>query len=1307
MNLDHPQRARRRIAAALALTVSLIAALLVMTASPAGAQDVTIMDIQGEGHLSPLAGETVTTEGIVTAVAFNGFYLQDPDGDRNDRTSDGVFVFQRSPSVTVGDEVSVTGTVSEFIPGGASTGNLSVTQIGASSVSVLSAGNDLPRPVRIGRGGRIPPQEIVISDGELPTNLQTDPAVYNPEVDAIDFYEAMEGMYVEVDRPVAVSAVRQFSAFSSEVVTLPSRGQLIEPFNARTQRGGIFLQPDPDNTGDQNPERVQIQFDGTIFGAPVPDIDLGDRLGDVFGVVGYSFGNYEVNATETFEIRSRNLGPETTNLRPRNNQVTVATYNVLNLSATSADDAQRELLASQIVNNLAAPDVIAVQEIQDNNGETDNGETSADETLALLVAAIEAAGGPSYEAFDVAPIDGASGGAPGSNIRNAFLYNPERVELIDYISLTPNVLSTLGISNPAAFTGTRDPLVATFEFNGNPFTVVNNHLTSRFGSTPIFGGPQPFVQAGEAEREAQVGALNEFVDLLVGVDPDASVMVVGDLNTFEWTNDLAEILPGEDNVLTNLLPTDALNERDQANLYTFIFEGNSQALDHFFVTDTPLLEVARVDIVHVNVDFSRLSTDVVGSDHEPIVARFRMRPNRSADTFRLQLLHASDLEGGVDAIDRATNFAAIVEALESPATELATGIDGSVVLSAGDNYIPGPFFNAAADQATFRDSGLFNSIYNTLFGVTGYGGLREEGGRVDVSIMNIIGFDASAVGNHEFDAGPDAFEQIIEEDFRDAGLGDDRWVGAQFPYLSANLDFSADGDLGNLFTADIVENTAFATGPAESEAGAGDTPKLAPATYITTGGERIGVVGATTQLLESISSAGDVSVIGPNANDMAALAALIQPQVDALEAMGINKIVLVSHLQQIALETELAGLLDGVDVIIAGGSDTLLANPDDPLRDGDTAGDSYPVFSTDAAGDPTLIVSTDGEYSYVGRLVVDFDADGVLASSTGNGPVDELADLDLALNGPVRTTDDQVEALWGSLAAATAPGTSGNLVEQLVAAVQSVVIAKDSNVIGETTVFLDGRRGQVRTEETNYGNLTADANLAIAQAFDPSVVLSLKNGGGIRAAIGEITSDGVFLPPQANPLSGKLEGQVSQLDIENSLRFNNNLVLLTLTAPELQAVIEHAVAATAPGATPGQFGQIGGARFTYDPTQPAGSRVIDLVLIDGDGNDGDTIISGGTLVDASATYRIVTLGFLATGGDAYPFPDVAAPSTDFVALDDVLTDPGAVTFAAPGTEQDALAEFLAANHGIGAGTPFDVAETPLADDTRIVDVTAG
>ena len=628
-----PKRTRRRLVAATA-ALALTATLLAITSSPAQAVPaVTVMQIQGAGHLSPYEGQSVTTTGVVTAIAFNGYYIQDPVGDGDADTADGMFVFKFGAKPNVGDYIQVTDTISEFVPGGCATGNLSTTQMSFPAIVPMGT-MPLPAPTVIGTSGRIAPAVDVISPSELPEELQPtfctslgNAGVFNPGNDGIDFYESLEGMLVTIEDPVAVSATRTFNSFSSEMWTLTNDGAHIAPTDARTARGGINLQPDPDNMGDQNPERVQIQFDGTLFPGSVPAITIGDRLGDVTGVMGYSFGNFEVNALSTFSITPGGPSTETTSLVGANKEVTVASYNVLNLAATSADDAQRITLGGHIANNLAAPDVVALQEIQDNNGTIDDGNTDATETLQMLVDEISAAGGPDYEFFDVAPDNNTGGGVPGGNIRNAFLYNPDRVKLVDFVSLTPDALTDLGVADPNAFDGTRNPLAATFKFKGKEFTVLNNHLSSRFGSEPIFGGPQPFFQAGETERGAQTGALNDVVDALLaeahGNSTHASkagrILVVGDLNTMEFTNEITDILPGTgpDKVLTNLI--DGLSDD---NVYTFIFDGNSQVLDHTLVTDN-VLATAEFDIVHVNVDYPRVSS-AVGSDHDPLVTRFRV-----------------------------------------------------------------------------------------------------------------------------------------------------------------------------------------------------------------------------------------------------------------------------------------------------------------------------------------------------------------------------------------------------------------------------------------------------------------------------------------------------------------------------------------------------------------------------------------------------------------------------------------------------------------------------------------------------------
>jgi len=602
----------------------------------------------------------------------------------------------------------------------------------------------------------------------------------------------------------------------------------------------------------------------------------------------------------------------------------------------------------------------------------------------------------------------------------------------------------------------------------------------------------------------------------------------------------------------------------------------------------------------------------------------------------LQLLHAADMEGGVEALENAPRFSSILNALKAE-------VENTVIIGAGDSYIPGPFF-AAGNNQSLRE-------------VLGW----EGSGRADILMLNAMGFMAGALGNHEFDAGTGTLAGLI--------AADRNYVGTAFPFLSANLDFSLDGNLASL----VVEPGQEASTIPNS---------ITKSVVITTpSGEKIGVVGMTTPLLGSLSVLGNVGIAPSNPDDMAALAAIVQESVDALTATGINKIILTGHLQQISLDEAIATHVKDVDIIISGGSNTLLADETDRLHPGDPADRPYPILTQSATNEPIAIVGTDGNYRYVGRLVVSFDAAGVLIP----------ASIDPVVSGAF-VTDEQGVADTGNAAPAAR-------VVEITEAVQNVVIAKDGNIFGQTSVYLNGNRGSIRTEETNVGNLIAEANLAAGQQVDPSVVVSLKNGGGIRAPIG-VTAYGELLPPPANTLVGKAAGQISQIDIENILRFNNGLTLLTLSAAELLEVIEHTVAASGGGATPGRFPQIAGMAFSFDVLLPEGDRVQSLVITDADGNPTDTIAQNGELVgDADRTFRMVTITFLVDGGDDYPYGNF--PNTHRVDLAEVMTEAqsgGQATFAAPGTEQDALAEYLAANF---TETPFAIADVGPESDERI------
>lgn len=641
------------------------------------------------------------------------------------------------------------------------------------------------------------------------------------------------------------------------------------------------------------------------------------------------------------------------------------------------------------------------------------------------------------------------------------------------------------------------------------------------------------------------------------------------------------------------------------------------------------------------------------------------------ETFTLQLLHLADVDGGgTAAMSNVDNFSALTEYFRQQMP------DNTVVASSGDNYIPGPIFQASQDERM-----------DAVVGVAGEG-------RGETQIQNRMGIQVSAVGNHDLDTGPSGFAGIISPD------GD--YPGAEYPYISANVDFTADDG-----TAGLVEE-----GGQEASSIGG---RIAPSTVITVDGQRIGFVGAVTPTLPQITSTGSLDVFPANyTNDAAGLQALadaIQPEIDALVDDGMNKIILLSHMQVLDVERGLARLLDGVDIIVGGGSNSLLADGDDFIREGDTVDGDYPEILESVSGEPVLLVNTEADYKYLGRLVVDFDNQGRVITDS----------IDPAESGAWAAVPGIVDA---ELMAEPIAG-----VVEVAEVIRSILGELDGAAFGITEVFLDGRREFVRSRETNLGNLSADANLWYGQQMvrdDNPPIVSVKNGGGIRAPIGQIVSpagstsveDLQLLPPAGNDF-GKPEGGISQLEIQTAFSFNNGLALVTMTAAELHDLVEEMIK--------GNFTHTAGLRLEFDPSRPArsdgdtnqgssgvtdGERVRKLeVEVDPDAADEsgrwDLIVENGNLQgDASRIFRVIALDFLAgcaetnngseSCGSGWPFNNLTNPG--YAELDEERfkdNDPGMTDFSVTGGEQDAFSEYLQQFHSDAASAydvPFDVNE---------------
>jgi predicted extracellular nuclease len=623
------------------------------TGAPPGPALATIQQVQGTGHVSPLVGQSVIVEGIVTArrtpqagvSAPRGFWMQDPTPDADSRTSEAVFVFLGSSGTTpgplaqVGDFVRVTGAPGEFRPSAAT--NLTVTQLNSSNANVerVSSGNAVPLPVVIGVGvgGVLPPTEII--DNDTNGSVETEPptTTFDPAQDAIDFWESYEGMLLQADNAAVVNETESFG----EITLLPDNGAWAT--GLRTPSGGILARSD---YGDFNPERFTVDDEvlrdlagPTRPGKAMPDINVGAQIvGAVVGPLDYSFANFKIQALMTPAFFSDDLQPETT-AAPVDQEITFATFNVENLSVSPsnpANEAKFDRLAAMIVNNLRSPDLIGIEEVQDDNATTNNGVVDATQTWTKLVAEIQQAGGPLYEFSQINPVNNEDGGAPGGNIRVGFLYRTDRG--LSFInrpggdSTTPTqILSTAsgpqlsfspGRVDPEndAWFETRKPLAGEFRARGKKLFVVVNHFSSKTDDQPLMGRFQPPTrfsempdQDGLGGRHAQAAVVNEFVKDILAVDPEANVIVLGDINDFEFSRTV-EILEG-DGELFSAIKTLPANER-----YSYVFEGNSQVLDQILLS--PNLDeqfLYTYDVVHANSEFAGQA-----SDHEPSLVRIRL-----------------------------------------------------------------------------------------------------------------------------------------------------------------------------------------------------------------------------------------------------------------------------------------------------------------------------------------------------------------------------------------------------------------------------------------------------------------------------------------------------------------------------------------------------------------------------------------------------------------------------------------------------------------------------------------------------------
>lgn len=520
-------------------------------------------------------------------------------------------------------------------------------------------------------------------------------------------------------------------------------------------------------------------------------------------------------------------------------------------------------------------------------------------------------------------------------------------------------------------------------------------------------------------------------------------------------------------------------------------------------------------------------------------ARDDAGPPPGPPVYRLTLLHTHDGDSALLTDDDEGGIARLVTAMARLDVEAAEGPGrGRVLLSAGDTFEAGPVFGASLQ-----------------------GGLPHY----PVRAMNRMGYDAVALGTHEFDFGPDILADFL--------VGFDPPV----PALGANLEWQDHPGLSEL----------------------ADQGRLVRSTVVETGGERVGVVGAVATHIHIVSSPGPVRAVDP--------APAVSAEVERLRADGVDKIVLLTHLADTDAEAALVRAVPGVDIIVSGADDPLLGPEGARVHAGDAVVDPYPRLVPGADG-PVLWVSAPGDYRYIGRLVVDFDADGRVTA------VD-------ATSGPVRV-------IGGDAPDAVAPDPV--IVAEVVEPVEAALADLAAEQIGFSEVPLQGRRRDLRRRETNLGALVADAMLwaaddALFGTDAPRPQVALINGGAIR--------NNSIIPP----------GRLSALNTYEILPFASFVTLVEVDVPTLRLLLENAVSRV--DESDGRFAQVAGLRFTWDPDRPArafdpdgtliepGQRVVDAWLA-----DGTPLVADGGVV-GEGTIIVATIDFLARGGDGYPFPE--------------------------------------------------------------------
>jgi 5'-nucleotidase len=1131
-----------------------------LTAVPAvAAEDThTIAEVQGTGDASPLAGQTVTTTGVVTAVyatgGLNGYVIQTPGtgGDGARTASDAVFVFSRATAaaVALGDLVQVTGAVSEY---------QGLTEITVTSAAGL---------VHLDGDGAVEPVT-----GEWPADAAA--------------REALESMLYLPSGELTVSNTYSTNQYG-EVGLAAGTTPLLQP--TEVARPGT---PEYDAVVADNAARAVVLDDGasTNFlsaantGLTPPYVSLADpvRVGAAATitapvVVDYRNNLWKLNPTlpvdaanpasvpATFED-DRTAAPEDVG-----GDVTVASFNVLNyfttLGADTAscvaypdrtgdpvtvregcdqrgawdpEDLQRQQDKIVAAVNALDADVVGLMEIE-NSARVDG---VPDEALATLVEALNAAAGAGTWAYvpSSAELPAAD---QQDTITNALIYRPAAVETVG----EARALGTQS-GDGQAFGNAREPIGQAFVpvGGGEELFVVVNHLKSK-GSAGPWPGDADTGDGQGASNESRVRQAEALRDWVPTVQGDAeAVALLGDFNSYTQEDPLQ--------VLYAAGYTDATTALD-AGEYSYSFSGLSGSLDHVLLNEAALDRATGADVWNINagesvaLEYSRYNAHGTlfyaadpyrSSDHDPVLVGLDAGDVAPDGPVDLTLLNINDFHGRIDA--NTVAFAGTVEQQRAQA-EAAGG--SALFLSAGDNIGASLFASAVADD------------------------------QPTIDVLNALDLGASAVGNHEFDRGyADLVDRVI------AG-----GTNAEFPYLGANV---------------------YAKGTQD--------PALDEYALIDVDGVQVGVIGAVTQETPSLVSPGGIADLdfGDPVDAVNRVAAQLS---DGDEANGEADVLVAEYHEGAG-----AGTPDGATLeeeIAAGGAfseiATLTSADVDVIFTGHTHKQYawYGPAAPDTEGEWTRPIVQTGSYGEnIGKVTLTYDPATDAVSALAGSNVARLApaagqtpaDFQAALVAQYPRVAEVKAIVDAAIAAADVVGSQpkGSVTADITTAYSG------GGYTGPGGTYVGPTRDD-RSKESALGNLVADALLeTLASDERGGAQIGVVNPGGLRAEL-------LYAP----------DGTITYAEANAVLPFVNNLWTTTLTGDQVVTMLEQQWQTNADGTIPSrpylQLGLSDNVSYTYDETQPLGSRITSVTV-------------DGAPIDPAAEYRIGTFSFLAQGGDNF------------------------------------------------------------------------